>query len=310
MLTWAMRFDLVRTSAAAEHFRQAGFGQFAATVYPRAVYLELVAQWQLFNWIVDDRLDEGYEGLTPEGRTELARRLLAQLRVDLDAPEPWGPLAAAIRDLWQRTAPLMSPRWRSRFIANFRDWLTFSLRQHHNSHDAALPVPELVTFLRRRRMNSGCLMSFDLIEPANGVEVAPEIAESEAYREIRAAANDVVSWTNDLYSIRKEIARGDHEHLAAILLLRDPASGWTQALAQAATMVDLVTGDFLAACEDLRSMKPLIDSEAAWSGVEASLEDLSLWIAGSLSWHRWSPRYRDVEEATTPIPSYIEAHLK
>jgi hypothetical protein len=234
--------------------------------------------------------------------------LIAQLAPALDAPPPTGPLTAALADLWARTAPPFSPAWRRRFAAHYRDFLMFTLLPHaHPRHYGRAGLPG---FVRRRRLNSGCEMSFDLIEAGNAAEIPAVIAETDSYRAVRLAANDVVSWTNDIFSVRKEIARGDQDHLAAVL--RATAGlDWQQALEHAAGMVAGLTRDFLDACEDLRAMRRLHPvGDADWALVDDSLSDLGAWISGSLEWHRWSPRYRDVAVTTAGrLPRYIEPHL-
>ncbi len=311
LLDWARRFDLIREEPAASRFHSAGFGQFAASVYPRALQLQLVAEWQGHNWIVDDRIDEGHAVDGPEERRRLARELIAQMPLDLHPPRPSGPLAAALSDLWQRTAKPFSYAWRTRYVAHYRDFLAFTILPHSGPDQSRLSEPELHAFIRRRRLNSGCEMSFDLVEVANLREVPAIVADSDSYRAVRVAANDVISWTNDIFSLRKESVRGDLDHLSAVLR-NAMRTDWQEALKQSADMVAALTRDFLDACEDLRAMRPVYDlDDAAWETVEESLTDLGEWISGSLYWHWWSPRYR-VVETTTPEgqpPAYIERHL-
>ncbi|MFW6690742.1 terpene synthase family protein [Streptomyces sp. MAR4 CNX-425] len=308
IIAWARHADLIRDGLATAHFHRAGFGRFAAAVYPRADRVELVAEWQLYNWIVDDQLDEGHVARTTAQRLRTAAELCAQLDPDLDAPAPAGPLAAALADLWERTAKPLSHAWRARFAAHYRDFLAFTILPH--TEPARIARQSLADFQRRRRLNSGCEMSFDLIEPANSTELPPAVAASDAYRAVRDAANDVISWTNDIYSVRKEIARGDHDHLAAVLR-RLNGGGWQDALDEAAARVAARTEDFTAACRDVRAMRPLFGlGPGGWAVVEESLADLGHWIAGSLEWHRWSPRYREVATTRAGVaPAYIEPHL-
>ncbi|MDJ0343905.1 hypothetical protein QMK19_27745 [Streptomyces sp. H10-C2] len=310
LLDWAKRSDLIRSRSAAERFHSAGFGEFAARVYPRATRLHLVAEWQAFNWIVDDRLDEGYLEGSHQEREHIVHDLVAQMPLDLRAPRASGPLTAALSDLWQRTANHHSWAWRERFAAHYLDFLAFTLLPHSRPEGPAVPPSDVPTFVRRRRLNSGCEMSFDLIETANAQEVPAAVARSDAYRAVRLAANDVISWTNDMFSIRKETARGDQDHLAAVLR-HSTGSTWQEALTRAAVMVEALTRDFLEASEDLRASRAVYGlGHAAWIPVDESLTDLGEWIAGSLSWHQWSPRYKDVETTEAgAVPTYIERHL-
>lgn len=310
LLDWVKRSDLIRSQSAAERFHSAGFGEFAARVYPRATQLHLVAEWQAFNWIVDDRLDEGYLEGTYQEREDVVRDLVAQMPLDLRAPRASGPLTAALSDLWQRTASQHSWAWRERFATHYVDFLAFTLLPHSDPEKSQISPSDMTAFTRRRRLNSGCEMSFDLIETANAREVPASVARSDAYRAVRLAANDVISWTNDMFSIRKENARGDQDHLAAVLR-HDTGSTWEEALTHASDLVEALTRDFLEAAADLRAIRGVYGlDEDAWTRVDESLTDLGEWIAGSLSWHRWSPRYRDVETTEAgAVPTYIERHL-
>ncbi|MQY13528.1 Pentalenene synthase [Streptomyces sp. RB5] len=308
LFLWARKFDLIRSDAAADRFYNAGYGYFCAATYPRARRLDLMSEWNAYNWILDDLLDEGHADTTHEDRIRICREVLAQMPPDMNAPRPTSPLTAAAADLWERSARPMSVAWRKRYVAHYADWVGQSMLQHvpDEPRDAA----SLYTHLRRRRIHSGCELSFDLIETGNLSEVPEEITSVDAYEAVRASASDAICWTNDVYSIRKETARGSYDHLVPFLLDQQ-STDWPGALASASAMIETATRDYLAACRDLRALRPLFGMpDEAWSRVEDSMNDLGLWIAGSLHWHRWSPRYSVVE--TTPdgrTPSYIEWHV-
>ncbi|SEO29841.1 terpene synthase family protein [Actinacidiphila rubida] len=320
LVEWARRSLLIRTPSAAERFHRAGFGRFSAAVYPRATQLHLVAEWQGHNWLADDQLDEGLTLADPKDRERVADQLLSQLPEDLSwlhlpvrrgtagASHAASPLTAALSDLWHRTARPMSRAWRRRFVGHYRDFLAFTLLPH--SARGRLTPPTLAAFVERRRQNSGCEMSFDLSAVATQTEVPAVVADSEPYRTVRRCANDVISWTNDIFSVRKEMARGDEDHLVAVLR-RVHDTTWDEALARAVDMVKHRTGDFVIACDDLRDMRRLYGvDDFGWRAVTESLTDLEGWISGSLEWHRWSPRYRLVETTETgSVPSYIEPHV-
>ncbi|MDQ1071987.1 terpene synthase family protein [Streptomyces canus] len=290
LLQWASLHGLFRDSRQRERFAHSGFARFAGYTYPRVTSLETVAWWHGHNWLVDDFLDHPH---TDDAEAEaLVADLLAQLPVDLtDRQEPHGPLATAAADLWRRTAPARSRAWRSRYRAHYRDWLALSLRArpHRQGRSAPVSVP---TYIRRRRLHSGAEMTFDLLEVGHNRELPEIVARSDLYRMVRFAANDAISWTNDLYSLPKDLAVGDADHLTAVL--REARGGtWGEAASKAARMVHEATADFLAACGDLRTMRELYEViDAEWEVVEDSLKDLALWISGSLYWHQETPRYR------------------
>ncbi|MFB8758055.1 terpene synthase family protein [Streptomyces nigra] len=297
LLRWATLHGLFRDDRQRDRYARSGFGLFAGYTYPRVAALETVAWWHGHNWLVDDFLDHPR---TEDAQAEaLVSDLLAQLPVDLtQRQKPKGPLAAAAADLWRRTAPARSRAWRIRYRGHYRDWLALSLRArpHRQGRDAPVDVP---TYVRRRRLHSGAEMTFDLLEVGHHRELPPAVADSDLYRMVRFAANDAISWTNDLYSLPKDLAEGDTDHLTAAV--REARSGtWRDAADKVARMVQEATADFVTACRDLRAMRGLYDvTDAEWKAVEESLTDLALWISGSLHWHRHTPRYRAGSEAST-----------
>ncbi|CAM5632138.1 hypothetical protein AQJ54_27065 [Streptomyces griseorubiginosus] len=135
-------------------------------------------------------------------------------------------------------------------------------------------------------------MTFDLLEVGHDRELPESVAASDLYRMVRFAANDAIGWTNDLYSLPKDCAVGDSDHLTAVL--REARRGsWGEAASKAARMIHEATADFLTACGDLRTMRDFYEvTDTEWEVVEESLEDLALWISGSLHWHQETPRYR------------------
>lgn len=142
-------------------------------------------------------------------------------------------------------------------------------------------------------------MSFDLLEVGHDRELPESVAGSDLYRMVRFAANDAISWTNDLYSLPKDLAAGDTENLTAVV--RQARGGtWSEAAGKVARMIHEATADFVTACGDLRAIRGLYEvTDAQWAVVEDSLKDLALWISGSLHWHHHTPRYRLEPEAGT-----------
>lgn len=278
LLAWATTFGLVTGDAAAQRFALARYGVFTAYTSPHAADLPLAAQWNAFDWFVDDRLDEEGVGF------EFCRELLARMPLETEiAPSASpSPLPAALGDLWRRTAPKRSIEWRRRFTGHYRDWLACSVlaRRHRGEVD-------LETYFRRRRIHSGVEMSFDLTEACDDRELPPDLVASQPYRELRALANNAISWANDIYSIRKELENGDAGFLPA-LLVAGHGCDWPTALARSAEMIAAATRDFLTACDDLREVAPLYGTAC----IEESIVILARWIAGSLRWHAESDRYR------------------
>ncbi|WP_420838681.1 terpene synthase family protein, partial [Crossiella equi] len=123
----------------------------------------------------------------------------------------------------------------------------------------------------------------DLLERRPAAYLPPERALSENLLALREAANDIICWSNDVMSLAKEVQHGELNNLVAVL--RDSTGlGWQAALEVATEMVGARTREF----ERLKSeLVPPGDP----LGFGAFVEGTELWIAGSLDWHRSSPRY-------------------
>ena len=292
LLAWARGVGLFEREADAERFRRAGFGRFAASVWPdsRVEPLRLLAGWLALFWCIDDDLDECGGMVRHDDWERFGHVLLAQLTSGAPAASRFG---FALDDLWRRTVELLSSAWRARFVGNFRDYLAAGIQ----AKSLGAGEQALGAYVRVRQLTSGCEMTFDLTDLAAGREVAACVADSGAYRAVRTAMDNVVAWTNDVYSLRKEHIPDGAPNLVTVIR-RETGGSWEDALHRAVRMIDAQTRDFLCACDDLRAMRfayPL--DEAGWDAVEATLCDFAAWIAGNRAWHDWSPRYREAGES-------------
>jgi len=158
-----------------------GLDVLAARMVPRAdeADVELTAQWSAFICLLDDYFDRDLPGSFASRAGSVLQRLLAVLAGEELTPDGTGP-EVALADLWQRTAPRMSPRWRERFIADYTDFSRATCEEaSHRALRSRLPLDTYVA-LRRRTIT--------LLPMANIVECtaaapfpdSPETAESSA----------------------------------------------------------------------------------------------------------------------------------
>ncbi|WP_405015065.1 hypothetical protein [Kitasatospora sp. NBC_01539] len=303
LLSWVGTTGLVTDPGHLRRFHAARFGTFSARTCPRTPLLQLAARWNGHMWITDDWIDD--PARDPAEITRLGADLLAVLTADPLTHRPAcassagaasaGPaahdsLTAALGELWGRTAGPMSADWRRRFAGHYRDVFAMTALARRDA-GKGLGLP---TYLRRRRNYSGCEVSFDLSEAVNGCELPLAVATAEPYRDVRALACHVVAATNDVFSVPRQQDGDGGDHLVAVLA--GAAPGDAPAIDRALALIRALTDDFLTAADDLRTMRPLfLGSGAAdregWERVERTLDDLALWIAGNLRWHRESHRY-------------------
>ncbi|MGW0645346.1 terpene synthase family protein [Streptomyces badius] len=292
LVAWARNFSLIRSPEHEQQVRRADFGAFVARVHPDAQDLRLLAQWYLSAWLLDDLLDEEDIATGKDATNLIAAELRDQFRVDLEPPSSSilpNPLASACSDLWRRTAPAMSPEWHGRFLSHHRDYIASTVRDAQNYRDRPL---DLGNYIRRRRINSWGQSALDLIEVAGREEVHPDVTNSDLHRSLRTVAVDVMSWTNDIFSYRREEAHGNRDNLVAALKASQSLT-WREAVQAAIAMTETETENFIRACQDLQNAHPFYNvPPQEWRTVTQNLNAIGCWLAGSLDWHRNSGRYR------------------
>ncbi|WP_369166406.1 terpene synthase family protein [Streptomyces sp. R28] len=117
--------------------------------------------------------------------------------------------------IWSRTAPRMSEGWRKRFTDHLCEYVAIYNRDIANRRFCEPPPFE--EYLPFRRIVGAVYICWDLIEVAQGGSLPERIVTSDLCQNLRVAANDITCWTNDIFSLNKDYARGDVNNVVAIL---------------------------------------------------------------------------------------------
>ncbi|MEU5399939.1 terpene cyclase [Streptomyces sp. NPDC005963] len=290
LAVWTRDHGLIRSPQARERFERADFAWFAGLVHPtaHAEALDLMAEWFAWLFLVDDQLDDGPLGRSPERMTQ-AVALMRDILDDGTALSATGdalasPVASALADLWHRTAGRMSAAWRRRFVHHLEQCLTTAtVWEAQNRVSGAVPSEE--TYIANRRHTGAIYVCMDLVEFVAGVEVPAECHRSPAFRTALDAACDVVCWVNDVYSYAKERALGEVHNLVHVV---GHHRSWDEhrARKEVCAAVSARTDAFLTAEEALRRNHP---GGAPW--MEPCLAGMRSWMRGNLDWSRRTERY-------------------
>ncbi|WKX06007.1 terpene synthase family protein [Streptomyces sp. NL15-2K] len=294
VLAWARRVGLGTGTVEEERLAAMRLGEFAARVVPEAgaAEAELTAQWAAFVCLVDDRLDRGGLGSRPEEVRALFGGLLGVLTANR-AVVSSGEVETALTDLWRRTAPCMSSRWRERFITDYREFAQATYQEATGRRDrVGLPLDDYI-LLRRRTIT--VFPMADIVECTAGAPWPDHLGCDLAVRALRQAAADVAGWTNDLVSADGDLQAGQ-ESLVAVVG-REHGCSPSAAHERVTTMRDDRLRDFYtiaavlaagegvppAAREPLRSYVGALGSFLAatlhWLGVTGRFE--TRWLSGS-----------------------------
>ncbi|TDC01148.1 terpene cyclase [Nonomuraea longispora] len=307
---WVHHTGLVHKESSKERFDRADFGWFAAMVYPTAdaARLALLADWFGWLFLVDDQLDDGEVGRRPEQMMEVFTEIHAVMTSpDLGqaiARRPGVPVVvSSLADLWRRTADGASPRWQRRFAEHLVDCLTTAATWEAGNRVTGT-VPDEATYIINRRHIGAIYVCMDLIEIVAELDVPTEIYDSPQFIATLDAACNVVCWTNDVYSLEKERARGEVHNLVYITEQRQGLSQ-EEAMARVCTAISAETELFLTKEQELLRA---FDRHSAT--LSPYLAGMRTWISGNLAWSRRTERYRSSDHADgTPLRDYLEPEL-
>ncbi|KAJ2934699.1 hypothetical protein H1R20_g2413, partial [Candolleomyces eurysporus] len=79
-------------------------------------------------------------------------------------------------------------------------------------------IPDLESYIIVRRDNSGCKPCFQLTEFAAGIDLPEEVLQHPIIQSLEEATNDLVTWSNDLFSFNVEQSRRDTFNMVSVIM--------------------------------------------------------------------------------------------
>ncbi|MEV3993822.1 terpene cyclase [Streptomyces sp. NPDC049837] len=304
---WTRSTELISRPAARERFERADFGWFAGLVYPTASpqRLDLMADWFAWLFLVDDQLDDGAFGRSPERVAEA----VGLMRAVLAGPGPVGrrelhhlpPAVASLADLWRRTAAGASPQWRHRFAVHLDQCLTTAATWEADNRVHGR-VPSEDSYITNRRHTGAIYVCMDLIEIVEDIDVPPALYDSQSFRAALDAACNVVCWVNDVYSLAKERSLGEIHNLVH-LVRHHRGLDDEQALREVCAAIGRETDRYLAA-----EARVVREHPRQAEVLLPCLAGMRTWMRGNLDWSRRTERYGPDASAERP-ETYLESTL-
>ncbi|MFD5701454.1 terpene synthase family protein [Streptomyces lasiicapitis] len=265
--------------------------------------LSLVTDWYVWVFFFDDHFLELFKrSQDRKGGKAYLDRLPAFMPMDLATPMPeaTNPVEAGLADLWTRTVPSMSLKWRARFAESTRNLLNESLWELSNINARRVANP--VEYIEMRRKVGGAPWSAGLVEYATGAEVPDAVAASRPLRVLRDTFSDAVHLRNDLFSYQREVEE-EGELSNGVLVLETFLGCSTQ---EAADSVNELLTSRMQQFEDttFTELAPLFAEKSLapdqCADVLAYVKGLQDWQSGGHEWHMRSSRYMN-EGATDRV---------
>ncbi|KAF9010031.1 isoprenoid synthase domain-containing protein [Cyathus striatus] len=187
------------------------------------------------------------------------------------------------RDYYKRMILTASPGAQQRFIETF-DFFFQSVTQQAIDRKHSV-IPDLESYIALRRDTSGCKPCWALIEYANNLDIPDEVMDHPLIRSLGEAANDLVTWSNDIFSYNVEQSKGDTHNMIPVVMHQEGLD-----LQSAVDFVGNMCKQSIDRFNDdrahLPSWGPEIDRQVA-----VYVDGLANWIVGSLHWSFESERY-------------------
>jgi len=300
---WARDFDMIDTPAFAggeiiwseAKLEAMDYALLCAYTHPECSgeILNLVTDWYVWVFFFDDHFLELYK--KPKD-IKGAKKYLDGLREFMPlhgeiTATPTNPVEAGLKDLWERTIPMMSQEWKVRFIESTLNLLVECMWEIINIDEGRVANP--IDYIEMRRKVGGAPWSANLVEVAVGAEVPDVVARTRPMRVLRDTFADGVHLRNDVFSYQREVEE-EGENANMILVLERALGCTTQEAAEATN--DLISSRMqqfehtvfteLPILFDRYGLRP--DERMATLVYARGLQD---WQSGGHEWHMRSSRY-------------------
>jgi Terpene synthase family 2, C-terminal metal binding len=290
-LAWLKQFGFAPTGVAQARLCAAAFGRLAARAYPDASVdgLRIAAAWASWLFLWDDRCDE--EGI---GRDPQAMRALSLEHLDVltgrKSPRSGDRLAAALSDLSERMIAKAGVSWMVRFLNSTADYFEATAWEAENRRWRR--VPDIATYVRLRDLTGAVKTCFDIHELADGGTLAVQARSHPVLSRMMQLANRAICWSNDIFSVDKELRHGDCHNLVLVIAHNTQVS-LHEAVVSAARMHDAAVHSF----ERLEAR--LARNHQVPALASGYVQALKGWMRANLDWSIETGRYAKQEAASS-----------
>ena len=290
-LRWADRFGLlepgdVRAQQAAQLHSWLVGGFFPRARLPQFQLLCDFTSWLFWH---DDVCDETALADDPS-RLEQQFAQLFGLMMRAADPRPGNAFDASLVDLRDRFEALApSCVWWLRFATSLEEYFEACVREAEDRREGG--VPTVRDFIPLRRCAGGMWIYLDFVEFVNEQTLPIAVRQNRDVQRLRRITTNVACWTNDIYSLAKELRSGQVHNLV-ISLWRERGGSLEQAMETAAAYCDAEVHRFQGIARKLPSF-----GNAADAIVDRYLDGMKALMRGNLDWSRESGRYRAASSA-------------
>ncbi|KAK7461847.1 hypothetical protein VKT23_008277 [Stygiomarasmius scandens] len=255
-------------------------GELTAACYSRVEPYQLRVCDDFMNFLfnLDDWLDE----FDVEGTFGMAECCIGVMHdpVGFQTDKRAGMMT---KDFFGRLKATSGPANIQRFIHTMQ--LFFDAVAQQASDRARGFIPDLESYITVRRNTSGCKPCFVLTAWSADFELPEEVATHPVITTLEDAANDLITWSNDIFSYNVEQSRNDKHNMICVVMEQQRV-----ALQEAVDFVGNLCKESIERFEAAKTGLPSWSSEVD-RNVQIYIEGLQDWIVGSLHWSFDTQRY-------------------
>lgn len=213
-LQWVRSFGFMNNEEALVRFNKARFAWLAARAFPNAPLHELciIANFNTWLFMLDDQCDEaqlGKKAIYLESITDGFMNILKHnKRVD-------SMLGNSFADIWKRMQEIGSTAWQSRFVRSMEEYFTSC---HWEARNRAMGLtPAVAEYITMRPYTGALFADVEAIEIIEKVYLPAHVLQHFIVQRLVLACNNIVCWSNDIFSCDKEARQGDVHNLVLVL---------------------------------------------------------------------------------------------
>ncbi|MBA3824309.1 MAG: hypothetical protein H0X24_10505 [Ktedonobacterales bacterium] len=295
-LAWVHDMGFLHNARTRQHYQAGKFWFLVAHCFPHGApaALQVVVEWDSWAFMLDDESDIG----RLRRRPAVLRRVLDQLLLVFENKlRHTTPLFVGLQAVWNHMQPWATPSWRGRFRESVAR--TFAALVWEAENRARGRTPDQSTYIKWRRASSGLATHLDLADFTEGIALSEAVRTHPLIAQLSDCANDVISWTNDLFSLERELAHREVHNLVVVVAAEHHLS-----LADAFQRVHAMNAQRI---DDFLTLEKQLPNFPDGSGVERYINVLHSWMRGNLDWSIATGRYTPVEtDQPSQQPSFLD----
>jgi hypothetical protein len=278
----------------------ARFGYYFGRIYPQAAADDLRTLTAYLCWFF--LLDDAVDG-SPAPPLADIRALVAGVTEMLESDGEARPAAVT-----PPTRAMLLPAWQTimaRLPRVQRDRVTDAYRHHVDgvlaeaANKRAGRWPGVAEYVAIRRATSGSYLSYALIEFATGDRIPDAVYHHPVLRRASDAANDLLSWFNDLISLERDSVTADG-HNIVLATAHERAIPVADAVRSVTRDWNELMDRFLTLPDEMPPLGPAFDA-----AVGRYLAGVANSVRATIDWSLESPRY----PISAPVKAWLARRL-